>query len=66
VVLSDPATTTTTLTTCGAKNDVEEGQITLTRGAFSKGEMKITGISAQQNLVKSRIDEFSDKKVSFI
>lgn len=48
------------------QNDVEEGQITVTKGgAFSKGEMKIKGISAKRNLVKSQIDELSDKKVSF-
>ena len=46
--------------------DTEEGRITVTKGgAFSKGDIKVTGISAKQAVVKSEIGEFSDKKVTF-
>jgi hypothetical protein len=48
------------------QGDSEEGQITVTKGgAFSKGSLKITGISAKQALVKQVIEDFSDKKVTF-
>jgi hypothetical protein len=48
------------------QSDIEEGQITVTKGgAFSKGGMTVTGISAKQALVKSEIGEFSDKKITF-
>jgi hypothetical protein len=48
------------------QTDTEEGQITVTKGgAFSKGDMKINGISAKQSLVKNKVGEFSDKKVIF-
>jgi hypothetical protein len=49
------------------QTDIEEGQITVKKGgAFSKGGLEVTGISAKQTLVKSEIGEFSDKKVTFV
>jgi hypothetical protein len=49
------------------QGDIEEGQIAVTKGgAFSKGEIKVNGISAKQALVKQEIGEFSDKKVTFV
>lgn len=48
------------------QDDVEEGQLTVTKGgAFSKGSIEVTGISAKQALIKEAIAEFSDKKVTF-
>ena len=47
--------------------DIEEGQITVKKGgAFSKGGLEVTGITAKQALVKSEIGEISDKKVTFV
>ena len=47
--------------------DVSEGTLTVTKGgAFSKGNVKIQGIStAKQGVVKDAIESFSDKKVTF-
>lgn len=46
--------------------DTEEGQLTVKKGgAFSKGGIEVTGISAKRALVTSEIGEFSDKKVTF-
>lgn len=41
------------------QNDIEEGRLTVTNGgAFSKGAIDVTGISAKQRLVKDEISEF--------
>ncbi len=48
------------------QEDFEEGSITVTKGgAFSKGGLRVAGISAKQDLVRSAAQEVSDKKVSF-
>jgi hypothetical protein len=47
--------------------DTEEGQLTVTKGgAFSRGAIRVQGISAKQALVTSEIGEFSDKTVTFV
>ena len=50
-----------------AQTDVSQGTLTVTKGgAFSKGGVKIQGIStAKQGVVKDAIESFSDKKVTF-
>lgn len=46
--------------------DLEDGWVTVKKGgAFSKGTLTVTGISAKQGVVKSQIGEFSDKSVVF-
>jgi hypothetical protein len=49
------------------QGDTEKGTLTVTKaGPFSKGGIEVTGISsAKQSLVKSLIEEFSEKKVTF-
>lgn len=50
------------------QSDLEEGILTVTKGgAFSKGKLEVKGISpAKQELVRKSIEEFSDKKVTFV
>jgi hypothetical protein len=48
------------------QGDLEEGSVTVSKGgAFSKGDIEVKGISAKEALVKTLIEEFSDKKVTF-
>ncbi len=50
------------------QSDLEEGILTVTKGgAFSKGKLEVKGISpAKQELVRKSIEEFSEKKVTFV
>jgi hypothetical protein len=46
--------------------DYEAGVINVTKGsAFSKGGLKVSGISGHQALVEKMLSEFSEKKVTF-
>ena len=48
------------------QGDLEEGQITVTKGGFtSKGTLEITGIAGKQSEVQQTIEQFSDKEIVF-
>ena len=44
----------------------ELGTVLVTKGgAFSKGELQVTGITSQKTLVSTALEAISDKKVMF-
>ena len=44
----------------------ELGTVLVTKGgAFSKGELQVTGITSQKTLVNTALEAISDKKVIF-
>jgi hypothetical protein len=48
------------------QSDLEQGSITVTKGgAFSKGAITVKGIAAKETLVKTLVEEISDKKLTF-
>jgi hypothetical protein len=48
------------------QGDQESGQVKITKGgAFSKGALAVSGISAKRSLVEQALEAISDKKVSF-
>lgn len=48
------------------QGDKEEGILEVAKGGtFSRGSIEVSGISAKQDLVRTTIGEFSDKKVTF-
>jgi hypothetical protein len=49
------------------QGDVEEGMLTVEKGgAFSRGEIEVSGISRKQEEVRTTIAQFSEKKVTFV
>jgi hypothetical protein len=48
------------------QGDLESGRVTITKGgAFSKGGLSVSGISAKRGLVEQALNAVSDKKVAF-